>query len=256
EGRHRIEEIEARVLRLRRGGRRRRVEPAQLRDELREVWRAGPARDAGWALRASGPEIGPDHLNPGPVGRSAFALPAPPPEHEVTPRRRLARQLLHQAGLADARLPDDEEEASAARAGVFQARAQLHELAVSTDEDRLRALEGRRHRRDHSALAHSRQGRDAPPASRSRLEAGGKAAPGSQNRAGMPVAPATPAALPSCTRAGSTSGRSAPPRAARRPRSRACHPEPEEQVGATADRARGRTRAAGAPALIARAARR
>src|SRR5436309_1413782 len=147
-------------------------------DALRAVWRAGPARDAGWALRASGPEIGPDHLNPGPVGRSAFALPAPPPEHEVTPRRRLARQLLHQAGLADARLPDDEEEASAARDGVFQTRAQLHELVVSADEDRLRALVGRRHRRDHSALAHSRQGRDAPPASRSRLEAGGTAARG------------------------------------------------------------------------------
>src|SRR5205823_14128595 len=86
------------------------------------------------------------------------ALPAPPPEHEVTPRRRLARQLLHQAGLADARLPDDEEEASAARAGVFQARAQLHELVLPPDEYRLRALEGTRHRRDHSALAPSRQG--------------------------------------------------------------------------------------------------
>src|SRR5439155_9361451 len=200
--------------------------------------------------------MGTDHLNPRPVGRSALAFPAPPPEHEVTLLRGLTTQLLHQAGLADARLPDDEEEASAARDGVFQTRAQLHEFVVPTDEDRLRALAGRRHRRDHSALAHSRQGRDAPPASRSRLEAGGTAAPGgSQNRARVPVAPATPAALPSCARAGSTSGRSAPPRAARRPRSRACHPEPEEQVGATADRARGRTRAAGAPALIARAPR-
>ena len=145
ERRHRIEEVEARVLRLWRDGRRWRLQPPQLRHELREVWRTGPVRNP-W-------QAGPDHLNPRPVGRSPLALPAPPPEHEVTPRRGLTRQLLHEPGLPDARLPDDEEEASAAGGGVFQTRAQLHELVVSTDEDR-------RHRGDHSALTGSRQGRE------------------------------------------------------------------------------------------------
>src|SRR5207249_4006420 len=135
---------------------------AQLWDELREVRRAGPGRNAWQALRVSDPEIGPDHLNPRPVGRSALAFPAPSPEDEVTPLRGFTPQLLHQPGLPDARLPDDEEEASAARDGGFQTRPQLHELVVSTDEGRLRALEGRRHHRDHSALAGSRQGQDAP----------------------------------------------------------------------------------------------
>src|SRR2546422_4790427 len=41
-------------------GRPRRLCPAQLRDELREVGRAGPARNAGQALRVSDAEIGPD----------------------------------------------------------------------------------------------------------------------------------------------------------------------------------------------------
>src|SRR2546423_4155555 len=101
--------------------------------------------------------MGTEHLNPRPVGRSAPPFPAPPPEHEVTLLRGLTTQLLHQPGLPDARLPDDEEEASAARDGVFQTRAQLHELVVSTDEDRLRAWVGRRHRREHPAVADSRQ---------------------------------------------------------------------------------------------------
>src|SRR5438874_9277705 len=98
--------------------------------------------------------MGTDHLNPRPVGRSALPFPAPPPEHEVTPLRGLTRQLLHQPGLPDARLPDDEEEASPAGGGVFQTRAQLHELVVPTDEDRL-------HRRDHSAVTERWQGRGA-----------------------------------------------------------------------------------------------
>src|SRR5207253_9063468 len=97
--------------------------PAQLRDELREVGRAGPARNAGQALRVSDAEIRPDHLNPRPVGRSTLAFPAPPPEHEVTPLRGLAGQLLNQPGLPDARLPDDEERSSAAPDGVFKTRA-------------------------------------------------------------------------------------------------------------------------------------
>src|SRR5947209_10786751 len=113
--------------------------------------------------------MGTDHLNPRPVGRSALPFPAPPPEHEVTPLRSLTRQLLHQPGLPDARLPDDEQEASAARDGVFQTRAQLHELVVSTDEDR-------RHRRDHSALAASRQGPNVPATDTPRMPRAPRAA--------------------------------------------------------------------------------
>src|SRR5439155_597887 len=72
ERRHRVEEVEARVLGSRRGGQRGEVSEAlaELRDERHEV---GSARADGGAqlLRGDALEKRPDHLDPRPVGRRA-----------------------------------------------------------------------------------------------------------------------------------------------------------------------------------------
>src|SRR5262249_12949526 len=86
-----------------------------VRGPVGDVGAEDPAADC--ALEAArGPWLdrGADDLQPGPVGRSSLALPAPAPEDLDAMARGVLGKLVRQVGLADARLPDQQDEAAAA----------------------------------------------------------------------------------------------------------------------------------------------
>src|SRR5262249_44604823 len=86
-----------------------------VRGPVGDVGAEDPAADC--ALEAArGPWLdrGADDLQPGPVGRSSLALPAPAPEDLDAMARGVLGKLVREVGLADARLPDQQDEAAAA----------------------------------------------------------------------------------------------------------------------------------------------
>lgn len=74
------------------------------------------------------------YLDPGPIGRSTAHLPSASPNHVKAARLRLARQLLGQCGLANARLSCDQHEASLTQLGSSQMCTQGVELSRATKQ--------------------------------------------------------------------------------------------------------------------------
>ncbi len=106
-------------------------------DEGRDVARARarhPAR-GGEAETLDGAR---DHFGPGPVGRRAFVVVAPAPEHVGAALLGARRCLAGQAGLARAVVPADHDHGAATLTGGLAELAQPGELRLPPDKQRSR----------------------------------------------------------------------------------------------------------------------
>ena len=107
----------------------------QLRDDLSEVGGTGaqlrPQR-SGVAL----PHVAAKRLHPRPVRRRTTGLPAAADQDPGSSRGGMATQLVRQAALADARLADEQEQASAAGVRILKTTEQQLELRLAADERR------------------------------------------------------------------------------------------------------------------------
>src|SRR5207244_2184623 len=102
-------------------------------------------------IRIAITRVGANRLHPGPVGGCAACLPAAADQHPGAPLPGVIDQLLSQPTLADARLAADQEQPAPPGKGLLEAREQLRELALPSDE------EGpRRWRRSFRGLSRSR----------------------------------------------------------------------------------------------------
>ena len=132
EARDRIEEHEARALAVvgRRG--RQAGQPfAQLGQEARD------RRCAGAELRREPLRLGrsdqrAQHLDERPIRRRAARLPAAAPKHA---RAGLAAEFVREAGLADARLADQEEQPPLALRRLAQTPVERGQLLLAAEED-------------------------------------------------------------------------------------------------------------------------
>jgi hypothetical protein len=80
-------------------------------------------------------DVCPQRLHPWPVSRRAARLPTPAREHERAAVPRSRRELVGQPALADAGLAGNQEQPSPALKCIVQARKQLGELALPSNED-------------------------------------------------------------------------------------------------------------------------
>jgi hypothetical protein len=90
-----------------------------------------------------------EHLAPRPERRRTLGVDAAPPGGGRL--RRAAGDLLCQAGLADARFPDDEHEPSVTRDRGLEPRLQLGQLQFPAEQRRADRLLARRHAGQHAA---------------------------------------------------------------------------------------------------------
>ena len=105
------------------------------------------------AQRVVGPSpgVGPQRLDEREVRHAELSFVAVAPARLRAAHARVDRELLGEAGLADARFADDEQEPTPARGRLVERGRQLGELLAPSDEaaerDRRRARAGRRRRR-------------------------------------------------------------------------------------------------------------
>ena len=141
EGRHGIEEPEARPLGL---GRRRRgrlgEEGAELGEELRHVG-GSLAKLGSESVRLGIAKVRPQRLHPGPVGGGAAGLPAAADESSRSARSGVGDQLVCETALADTGLAHEQEQPSASGDRVVEALDELGELVLAADERAARPLD-------------------------------------------------------------------------------------------------------------------
>lgn len=82
----------------------------------------------------------PDDLDPYPVRSRAAALPGSAPQHPDPLLGRMTRQVLGERGLADPRLPRNEEQGPATTDRILEASQQLGQFPTPADKGRPRRL--------------------------------------------------------------------------------------------------------------------
>src|SRR5262245_28864377 len=93
-------------------------------------------------LRRRGADIGAQHLDPGPVGRRAGALPSGAPKHEEASVAGSVHERTGQPALADPWFATHEHKVAATGRRLVEERRQFGELAIATDEPRPEVLDG------------------------------------------------------------------------------------------------------------------
>jgi hypothetical protein len=135
EARDRVEQAEARLLRLERLRLGKAGQPlAHLGHDLGDVGGArAHVRDE--LVLVPLVHVGPDHLDPWPVDGCALALVAAAPQHLCTAQAGVGGDLGGHACLADPGLAREHHEAAAAGHGLVEPRAQFARLVAAADED-------------------------------------------------------------------------------------------------------------------------
>ncbi len=132
----RLEQVEARRIGLARGNRGDRGRPkafAQAGDHLGDMGRPR-TQPGGKGLLVTVFGESTDQLHPRPERRCAPTLPAATPQDLDPSLGRVPCKVLGQPGLADPRLPSDQEQPSPAAGGVLQAGHQLRNFPVPAHE--------------------------------------------------------------------------------------------------------------------------